>query len=101
MLPRYVPPQAAVVRNNASAGTNSNSTILQIFNCSFVSAFGNVNGPTTITLMYSFDGQNFHAGPSTTLAGASAFHIDATTGAQVLCHPSSSSVTTTAVISAK
>jgi hypothetical protein len=101
MYPRFIHPQAAVVWSAATTGSAGNSNTLQAWDCPFVSAFGHVSGATTVTLMYSFDGTTFYAGPSTTLAGASDFHIDATTGAEYLALQSSSSVTATAVISAK
>lgn len=72
-----------------------------MWNCPFVSAFGNSSGAATLTLQYSMDGTNYYDGPAQTLSGSGNFRIDATTGARFVRLKSSASVTLTATICAK
>ena len=67
----------------------------------FVSAFGNCGAASTVTLQYSDDNVTFYDGPTSILAGASDFRIDATTGARWTRLKSSAAATITAFISAK
>jgi hypothetical protein len=87
--------------NAASVGSNGTSGVEDTWSCPFVSAFGNANAATTLTLEYSMDGSTFYAGPSTTLSGAGDFHIDATTAARYLRLLSSAAATITATLAAK
>lgn len=87
--------------NGAATSANTNSSVVDVMDAFFVSAFGHVDGATTITLMYSIDGTNFYAGPTVTLAGAADFKIDATVAARYLALQSTNNVHATASICAK
>lgn len=101
MLPRYTQPLTATPWNNVATGVNTPSASLRLYNCIFVSAFGNVSAATTITLALSSDGQNWYAGPNVVLAGAGNFSINAEVGAEYVALQSSANVTATGIISAK
>jgi hypothetical protein len=95
-------PATATIWNSESTGAGTTSTKnLQISNSAYVSCFGHVNNATTITVMASADGQNWYAGPSQTLGGASDFCIHATVGCGWIALQSSSNVTATAIASCK
>jgi hypothetical protein len=100
---RNIPPIGgqANVWSAATTGAATTSPSVNTYNSPFVSAFGNVSGATTITLMLSADNVNFYAGPTVVLSGAGNFYIDATVGAQYVALQSSNSVTATATIQAK
>jgi hypothetical protein len=85
----------------AAVGSNGTSAVLDTWSCPYVSAFGNAGAATTLTLQYSMDGANFFNGPSTTLAGASDFHVDATAAARYVRLLSSAAAAITATLAAK
>ena len=87
--------------NAATTGVGGVSASLAVGDFPFVSAYGNANAATTITLQYSADNTNFYDGPNVVLAGAGDFRIDAQTGAEYVRLKSSASVTATASIEAK
>jgi hypothetical protein len=58
--------------------------VVDIWSYPYVSAFGNANAATTLTLQYSIDGTDFYAGPSVTPSGAGNSSIDAATAARYL-----------------
>lgn len=80
-------------------GGTSNS--VKVWNCPFVSCFGNSDGAATITVQYSQDGENFYDGATQVLSGSGNFRIDVTTGALFVRLKSSAAVTITATIAAK
>jgi uncharacterized protein YaiE (UPF0345 family) len=87
--------------SNATTGAGATSGALDTFNCPFVSAFGAVDGATTITLQYSQDGTHYYDGPSQTLTGAGDFRIDVLCAARYVRLKSSANVTATATLAAK
>ena len=94
-------PLQSLVWSAATTGANGQSSALDTGLCPFVSAFGNVSGATTITLMLSRDNVNWYAGPTVVVAGAGNFFLSAEVGAQFVALQSTNSVTATAVVSAK
>ena len=102
---RYVPPIGvhANVWNAASTGVNTTSTNnVNTYNSPFITAFGTVNGATTITVMVSQNGTTFYKSQSTQVLGGSGdFCINLTCAAQYVALQSTADVTATATIVAK
>lgn len=102
---RQVPPLGSpgnAWSGGAATGVNGNSSAVQVYDCPWVSAFGHVDGATTITVFYSHDGANFYASANkVTTSGAADFAIDFTTAAQWIQLQSSANVHATATIAGK
>ena len=98
---RFNPPLSVKAWSAATTGATTNSAVLNTYCSPFVTAAGNVSGACTVYLMLSIDGTTFYQGPSTVMAGAGNFYLNATVGVQWVALQTSSSVTATAVLSAK
>lgn len=106
---RQVPPLGSQgnVWNGVSTGVGTPGNPINLYDCPFLSAFGNVSGACTITLMISADGTNWYSsGLTATTAGSGNFTINGTVGAvivgaQYATMQSSANVTATATIQAK
>lgn len=88
--------------NAAVVGANGTSAAIDTKDASNVSAFGNVNAATTITVQVSEDNVTFYdTGTTAVLGGASDFHVSIQTGAKYIRLKSSGAATITATIAAK
>jgi hypothetical protein len=85
----------------AATGANGFSSIVNTFNAPFVSAFGHVDGATTINLQYSADGVNFATAHIVSPSGAADFDIDCICGGQYVRLQSTNGVNATATIQSK
>lgn len=84
-----------------ATGANGFSAIVDTKNSPFISAFGHVDGVTTINLQYSADGVNFNTAHSVTTAGVADFAIDCLCGAQFVRLQSTGAVNASATVQAK
>lgn len=88
--------------NAAVVGAGGTSNAVDTKDCPAVSAFGNSNAATTITVQVSEDNVTFYDTASTAvLAGAGDFHISLNTGAKYVRLKSSGAATITATVAAK
>lgn len=88
--------------NAAVVGAGGTSNAIDTLDAANVSAFGNSNAATTITLQVSQDNVNFYdTATNVVLAGAGNFHISLSTGAKYARLKSSGAATITATIAAK
>jgi hypothetical protein len=92
---------AGSVITPAATGANGFSQIVDTKNSPFISAFGHVDGATTINLQYSADGVNFNTAHSVSPSGAADFAIDCLCGAQYVRLQSTNGVNASATVQAK
>lgn len=86
----------------AATGAGGFSAALDTLDASIVSAFGNVNGATTLTVQVSEDNATYYDTATTVvLGGAGDFHTSFTTAAKYVRLKSSNNVNATATLAAK
>lgn len=88
--------------NAAATGANGTSAAVDTKDRASVSAFGNADGATTITVQVSQDNVTYYDTASTVVLGAAGdFHVSLSTGAKYVRLKSSNNRTVTATITAK
>lgn len=88
--------------NAAAVGAGGNSSVIDFQYTPHISAFGNANGATTISLQVSQDNTNFYTLSTVTLVGGGGdFAINITIGARYARLQSSNARTITATITGK